>query len=157
VPLPASAQRVQDELNRLGLEATVVELDQSTRSAGDAAAAVGCALGQIAKSLVFQGKSSGKPILVITSGVHRVDEAMLSRHTGESIGRASAEFVREATGFAIGGVPPVAHASPLTIYFDETLLEFQRIWAAAGTPRALFEVDPARLLAVTGAESIRVA
>lgn len=155
--LPASAQRVQDELTRLGVPATVIQLEQTTRSAAEAAAAVGCDLAQIAKSLVFRSATSGRPILVITSGAHRVDEAGLGKRIGEAIERADPDFVRETTGYAIGGVPPVAHAAPIQIYFDEDLLRHPTIWAAAGTPRALFEVDPHLLLEVSGGVAVRVA
>jgi prolyl-tRNA editing enzyme YbaK/EbsC (Cys-tRNA(Pro) deacylase) len=154
--LHPSAQRVQDELSRRGSAAVVRQLDRTTRSAAEAAAAVGCDVGQIAKSLVFRGAKSGAGILVITSGANRVDEPALEERLGESIGRADAEFVRQATGFAIGGVPPLGHARPLTTYFDEDLLGYATIWAAAGTPNALFEVDPYDLLRMSRATSIRV-
>lgn len=154
--LHPSAQRVQDELDRLGLPAKVIELEATTRSASDAAQAVGCELGQIAKSLVFRSRSTGEPILVITSGAHRVDETAFAAHIGEAIERADPDFVRAASGYAIGGVPPVGHGQPIRIYFDEDLLRYPTIWAAAGTPRALFAVDPARLQAACGASVVRV-
>ena len=154
--LHPSAQRVQDELSRRGSAAVVRQLDRTTRSAAEAAAAVGCDVGQIAKSLVFRGVKSGAPILVITSGANRVHEQALEEHLGEGIGRADAEFVRQATGFAIGGVPPFGHARPLTTYFDEDLLQHPAIWAAAGTPNALFEIDPAELIHLCGGIALRV-
>jgi prolyl-tRNA editing enzyme YbaK/EbsC (Cys-tRNA(Pro) deacylase) len=154
--LHPSAQRVQDELRRRGSAAVVRQLDRSTRSAAEAAEAVGCDVGQIAKSLVFRGAKTRAPILVITSGAHRVDEAALGERTGEGIERAEAEFVRQTTGFAIGGIPPVGHPAPLTTYFDEDLLRYPTIWAAAGTPNALFEIDPAELIRLCGGIALRV-
>jgi prolyl-tRNA editing enzyme YbaK/EbsC (Cys-tRNA(Pro) deacylase) len=154
--LHPSAQRVQDELQRRGSTASVRQLEKSTRTAAEAAQAVGCDIGQIAKSLVFRGADSGAPILVITSGLNRVDEAALAGRIGQGIGRATADFVREATGFAIGGVPPLGHPTPVRTYLDEDLLGYATIWAAAGTPNALFEVDPYDLLRMSGATSIRV-
>jgi prolyl-tRNA editing enzyme YbaK/EbsC (Cys-tRNA(Pro) deacylase) len=154
--LPPSAQRVQDELRRLGSQAVVVQFEQTTRSAAEAAAAVGCDVGAIAKSLVFRGQTTGDAILVITSGANRVDEGMLARTVQEGIGRAEADFVRRATGFSIGGVPPLGHPAPLRSYFDEDLLLFPTIWAAAGLPNAVFEVDPHELLRMTAARVLRV-
>ena len=156
LPLPPSAQRVQEELSRLGVAAVVRQLDRPTRSAAEAAAAVGCDVGQIAKSLVFRGRTSRRPILVITSGANRVNEAALAQRIGEPVERADADFVREATGFAIGGVPPLCHSSRLATYFDEDLLPYPTIWAAAGTPHALFEIDPAELMRVCEATAVSV-
>jgi prolyl-tRNA editing enzyme YbaK/EbsC (Cys-tRNA(Pro) deacylase) len=130
----------------------VLELDHSTRTAAEAAQAVGCQLGQIAKSLVFRGLDSGRAVLAIASGANRVDEARLAELLGEPIGRASPEFVRDQTGFAIGGVPPLAHATPLPILIDEDLLRFEQIWAAAGTPRALFALPSVDLPRLTGGQ-----
>ena len=154
--LPPSAQRVQDELSRLGVAAVVRRLDRPTRSAAEAAAAVGCDLGQIAKSLVFCGRLSRCPILIITSGANRVREAALTDLVGEPIERADADFVRQATGFAIGGVPPLGHPSPITTFFDEDLLHHPKIWAAAGMPDALFEIDSGELMRLCGALAVRV-
>jgi prolyl-tRNA editing enzyme YbaK/EbsC (Cys-tRNA(Pro) deacylase) len=154
--LHPSAQRVQDELRRRGAAAEVRQLDHTTRSAAEAASAVGCDVGQIAKSVVFRAATSGSPILVITSGANRVDESAVEERVGEPIGRAEAEFVRQATGFAIGGVPPLGHPRPVTTFFDEDLLQYPRIWAAAGTPNALFEIDPAELNRLCAATPMRV-
>jgi prolyl-tRNA editing enzyme YbaK/EbsC (Cys-tRNA(Pro) deacylase) len=154
--LHPSAQRVQDEIRRRGSSAAVLQLERPTRSAAEAAAAVGCEVAQIAKSLVFRGATSGSPILVITSGANRVAEDRFGERTGEPIERADADFVRTATGFAIGGVPPFGHAQPLTTYLDEDLLGFPTIWAAAGTPNALFEIEPEELRRLCGAISLRV-
>lgn len=147
--LSPSAQRVQDALRTLGYDFTVVELEQSTRTSREAAAAVGCDVAQIAKSLVFRGRESGRAILVIASGVNRVDLHRLAAYAGEPVERADPEFVREVTGFAIGGVPPVGHKEPLQTYIDEDLLRHDVIWAAAGTPRALFRLTPQALVDMT--------
>ena len=132
-----------------------MELPQSTRTAADAAKAIGCEVAQIAKSLVFRS-ISGEPILVIASGTNRVNEATIAEAIGEAIGKADAEFVRARTGFAIGGVPPVGHASALRTFIDADLLRFDRIWAAAGTPNAVFELSPGELPRLTGGAVIRV-
>src|SRR5687767_14900136 len=117
--LRGSARRVQDALREQGFGFEVVELPQSTRSAAEAAQAVGCQVAQIAKSLVFRGTESGRPVLVIASGANRVNERRVSEFIGERIGKADADFVREATGFAIGGVPPVGHTQPVETLIDE--------------------------------------
>jgi len=155
--LSASARRVQDALHEFGLMLEVVELPASTRTSSEAALAVGCAVGQIAKSLVFRGDQSGKAVLVIASGAHRVDEARLASTLGEPAMKADAEFVRRHTGFAIGGVPPVGHAEPMRIFIDEALLQHDEIWAAAGTPHAVFRLSPADLLRMTAGEVIAIA
>ena len=155
-PLSASARKVQDELNRLGYNCTVVEHSQPTRTAQEAAERARCSLGQIVKSLIFKGTTSGKPILVLTSGANRVDEKRISGYAGEPIARADPDFVRAVTGFAIGGVPPIPHAMEMRNYLDEDLLEFDSIWAAAGTPNAIFELTPAELRRLTDGTSVRV-
>ncbi len=133
-----SAQKVQDALAALGLILQVVELPASTRSAREAAEAVGCQVEQIAKSLIFRGRQSGKPILVIASGRNRVNEQTLAAWVGEPVDKADAEFVRQRTGFVIGGVPPLGHSEPLETYLDQELFELDVLWAAAGTPHAVF-------------------
>ena len=138
--LSPSAQKIQDLLNSLGYDYTVIEHAESTRTAQEAADRAGCELGQIVKSLIFKGKESGKPILVLTSGANRVNEKRNSEYAGEAIGRADADFVRSVTGFAIGGVPPVGHIQEMETYLDEDFLQYQTIWAAAGTPNAIFEL-----------------
>jgi prolyl-tRNA editing enzyme YbaK/EbsC (Cys-tRNA(Pro) deacylase) len=140
--LSASAQKVQDALTALGLPCQVVELPASTRTAQEAAQAIGCTVAQIVKSLIFRGIRTGKPILVLASGVNRVNEKRLGEMAGEPIGKADAEFVRQHTGFAIGGVPPVGHPTPIETYIDADLLQYQEVWAAAGTPRAVFRLLP---------------
>ena len=143
--LSASAQKVQDALNQFGMTLQVVEFDASTRTAQDAANAIGCTVGQIVKSLIFKGRQSGKPILVLTSGVNRVDEKKIAALLGEKIDKADADFVRQHTGFVIGGVPPVGHASPMETLIDEDLVQYADIWAAAGTPNAVFKLTTADL------------
>ena len=136
--LSTSARRVQSALKILGLRLQVVELPESTRTAQEAARAIGCEVGQIAKSLIFKTRETDRPVLVIASGINRVDEKVIGRLVGEKISKADADFVRAATGFAIGGVPPVGHSTELQTLIDEDLLEFDKIWAAAGTPHAVF-------------------
>ena len=154
--LTGSAQRVQDALNEHGVACVVLELPQSTRTAQEAAEAIGCTVSQIVKSLIFQGKSSGKPILVVASGSNRVDEKRLKQLVGENIRKPNADFVREQTGFVIGGVPPLGHIQPLTTYIDEDLLQYDEIWAAAGTPNAVFKLDPGILKQITGGQLVAV-
>jgi prolyl-tRNA editing enzyme YbaK/EbsC (Cys-tRNA(Pro) deacylase) len=150
--LKASARRVQAALADLGFVFDLREFPQSTRSSAEAAAAIGCTVGQIAKSLVFKARLSGRPVLVIASGANRVDEKKVGRLIGEKIGRADADFVREKTGFAIGGVPPVGHAEPPLTLIDEDLSGFDEIWAAAGTPYAVFRLTPGDLAAITAGQ-----
>jgi prolyl-tRNA editing enzyme YbaK/EbsC (Cys-tRNA(Pro) deacylase) len=155
-PLSASAQKVQAALAALGLPCRVVELPASTRTAQDAAAAVGCAVGQIVKSLVFRGAQTGKPVLVAVSGANRVNEARLGELAGEPIAKADAAFVREHTGFSIGGVAPLGHPAPIETYVDADLLQYAEIWAAAGTPNAVFALTPADLQVMTGGLAVAV-
>jgi prolyl-tRNA editing enzyme YbaK/EbsC (Cys-tRNA(Pro) deacylase) len=147
--LSPSAQKIQDQLKTLGYDYTVIEHTESTRTAQEAADRAGCELGQIVKSLIFKGKDSGKPILVLTSGANRVDEKRISGYAGEPIGRADADFVRAVTGFAIGGVPPLGHLQKMETYIDEDFLQYQTIWAAAGTPNAIFELKTEDLQKMT--------
>jgi prolyl-tRNA editing enzyme YbaK/EbsC (Cys-tRNA(Pro) deacylase) len=129
---------------------------EGTRTAADAAAAIGCDVGQIVKSLVFR-RASGAALLVVASGSNRVDEGKLAALTGEPVGKADAAFVRAATGFAIGGVPPAGHPSPVDTIVDEDLLAFDEVWAAAGTPRTVFPLTPAELVEMTGGRVADVA
>ncbi len=140
--LQSSAQRVQEALTSLGLSCQVVELPATTRTAQDAAQAIGCTVAQIVKTLVFRGVRTGKPILVLASGANRVSEKRMSEWAAEPIGKADADFVRRHTGFAIGGVPPVGHPAPVETYIDEDLFQYDEIWAAAGTPYAVFRLTP---------------
>ncbi len=148
-----SALRVQAAL---GERFAVLEFDASTRTSEDAAAAIGCTVAQIAKSMVFRAES-GRPVLVVASGAHRVDEKTIAALVGERIGRADADFVREATGFAIGGVPPVGHKTAPVVLLDEALMALPEIWAAAGTPNAVFRLTPADLMELTGGRLAAVA
>ncbi len=150
--LSLSAQKVQDALAAHGFTNQVVEHEQTTRTSAEAAAAVGCEVGQIAKSLVFKGKQSGKAILVIASGANRVDEKKIRELIGEKMEKPDADFVRERTGFVIGGVPPVGHAEPLITFIDEDLMRYDSIWAAAGTPNAVFPLTPVKLVKMTGGQ-----
>ena len=147
-PLKAAAQRVQDALAAQGLDLEVRQFPEPTRSAAEAAAAIGCEVAQIAKSLIFRAVDSDRPVLVVASGSNRVDEAKVSALIGEKIGRADAGFVRRTTGYAIGGVPPVGHATPPIAVIDADLLELEEIWAAAGTPNAVFRLTPKDLRAL---------
>ena len=144
----------QQVLEAAGLTTRVVEFAQTTRTASDAAKAIGCEVGQIAKSLIF--RVSDDPLLVIASGTNRVNEAALAKEIGGAITKADAEFVRERTGFAIGGVPPLGHRMPIRTLIDEDLLRFERIWAAAGTPNAVFELFSADLPRITGGAVIKI-
>jgi prolyl-tRNA editing enzyme YbaK/EbsC (Cys-tRNA(Pro) deacylase) len=148
--LSASARKVQQALQALGLDLQVVELPGSTRTALEAAQAVGCQVGQIVKSLVFKAKRSQRPVLVIASGPNRVDERRVEALIGEPLGKADADFVRQQTGFVIGGVPPIGHAQQIETFIDEDLLQYEEIWAAAGTPHAVFRLTPADLVQMTG-------
>ncbi len=154
--LSPSAQKIQDQLNELGYPYTVIEHAESTRTAQEAADRAGCELGQIVKSLIFKGQQSGKPILVLTSGANRVDEKRISEYAGEAIGRADADFVRAVTGFAIGGVPPFGHLLIMDTYLDEDFLRYETIWAAAGTPNAIFELKTEDLQKLTNGKVVRV-
>ncbi len=147
---PATAPSALKVQALLGEDFRVLEFDESTRTAADAAAAIGCTVAQIAKSLIFRAMDSGRPVLAIASGSVRVDEARLAALLGEDIGRADAAFVREQTGYAIGGVPPVGHRTPPVIFIDETLLAFDTIWAAGGTPNAVFRLRSDDLVRLTG-------
>jgi prolyl-tRNA editing enzyme YbaK/EbsC (Cys-tRNA(Pro) deacylase) len=141
----------------LGNQFQVLEFDASTRTAAEAAVAIGCEVAQIAKSLIFRSETSGRAVLIIASGVDRVDEKKAAAALGEPIGRADADFVRESTGFAIGGVPPVGHKTQPIVLIEESLMTFDDIWAAAGTPNAVFRLTPADLVALTGGRTVAVA
>ena len=151
-----SAARVQQTLKERGFDFQVVEMPSSTRTAQDAAQAVGCTVGQIAKSLIFRGRDSGEAILVIASGANRVNEKTLAGLAGEPIERADPGFVHAQTGFAIGGVPPVGHNTVLKTFVDRDLLKYGTIWAAAGTPNAVFALDPAGLQALTAGVVVEI-
>ena len=143
-------------LTSLGLPVRVVELSASAHSAPEAAKAIGCRVEQIAKALVFRGQKSGKPILVVASGRHRVDEAKLAVFAAEPVHPADPDFVRERTGFAIGGVPPVGIVERMDTFIDEDLFSVGTIWASAGTPTAVFAIRPADLIAVAGGRVVSI-
>ncbi|MBM3537845.1 MAG: YbaK/EbsC family protein [Alphaproteobacteria bacterium] len=149
----AAARRVQEIL---GPGFAVVEFEASTKTSADAAAAIGCTVAQIAKSLVFCAASGG-PVLVVASGSNRVDEAKVAALLGEAIGRADADFVRQKTGYAIGGVAPVGHTVPPAVLLDGDLHQYETIWAAAGTPNAVFRLTPADLERLTGGRFAEIA
>jgi prolyl-tRNA editing enzyme YbaK/EbsC (Cys-tRNA(Pro) deacylase) len=154
--LSPSAQKVQDALLAHGLDLQVLELPSSTRTAVEAARAVGCDVGQIVKSLVFRGVHSGSPVLLLVSGSNRVNEQAVAGVLGEPIGKADADFVRQHTGFVIGGVPPVGHSQKLRTLVDEDLLQYDQIWAAAGTPNALFQLRAQDLLKISAGQVCKI-
>lgn len=154
--LSASAQKVQAALQARGFTHVVHESVQPTRSAAEAAQLVGCDVAQIAKSLIFRAAVSDRGVLVITSGANRVNEAAIAAVLGEAIVKAPPEFVREQTGFAIGGIPPIGHQRDLVVFIDRDLLQHAEIWAAAGTPNALFKLTPADLVQMTSGRVVNV-
>ncbi len=154
-PLPPSAQRLADAAASLGLTIDIVTFDQSTRTAEEAAAAIGCTVGQIVKSLVFT--VGGAPVIALVSGANQLDTAKLAAMRGvarKQVERADADTVRTATGYAIGGVPPFGYAQTLPIYVDQDLTTYEVIWAAAGTPNTVFAIIPADLLRATGGQPV---
>jgi prolyl-tRNA editing enzyme YbaK/EbsC (Cys-tRNA(Pro) deacylase) len=155
-PLSSAAQKVQDALRALGFAYEVTESTQPARTAAEAARAVGGDVGRIAKSLVFKTAQSHRAVLVITSGANKVNEWRVGVLLKEVLEKAPAAFVREHSGFAIGGIPPVGHAKPMETFIDEDLLRHETIWAAAGTPNALFRLAPADLVKMTGGRVIKV-
>jgi prolyl-tRNA editing enzyme YbaK/EbsC (Cys-tRNA(Pro) deacylase) len=154
--LTRSAQKIQDTLQELGVQLEVKLMPATTRTAKDAAAALGCTIDQIAKSLVFKTRITGRPILVIASGSVRVAEAKIGELVNEPIEKADADFVREMTGFAIGGVPPVGHTRTIETFIDESLAKYSEIWAAAGTPNAVFRLSPSDLERITKGRYVSV-
>ena len=155
--LSSSAQRVQDILRARGFNSRVVELADSTRTAKDAAQAIGCEVAQIVKSLVFKGKNTQKAIFIVASGSNRVNEKKVGALIGEPIEKADADFVRQKTGFAIGGVAPLGHIEQMETLIDEDLLRYETIWAAAGTPFAVFQLTPQDLQVMTGGQTASIA
>ncbi len=154
--LSSSAQKVQSALQAAGLPLEVLELPESTRTSLEAAQAIGCQVGQIAKSIVFQTTISQRPVLVIASGSNRVSESVIAGRLGERITKADAGFVQSHTGFVIGGVPPVGHAEHLPTFIDSDLFHYTEIWAAAGNPHAVFRLNPDDLLRMTGGTVLKV-
>jgi len=150
MPSAKASLRVQQTLSDRGLTCSVRELPDSTRTAAEAAHALGCEIAQIAKSLVFRNMADDSAVLIIASGANRVDEAHVGDVLGTRIAKADADFVRETTGFAIGGVPPVGHRQSLTTLIDRDLLQYETVWAAAGTPRSVCELPTGMLAKLTG-------
>lgn len=150
-----AVQRVVDALSAVGVSVEVKEFADSTRTAEDAAAAIGTTVGQIVKSLVFL--AGDQPILVLVSGTNRADPGKLHRLAGTQVRRASAEQVRAASGFSIGGVPPLGHTQQIATYLDRDLLDYSVVWAAAGTPNAVFAISPTELQRITGARAADLA
>jgi prolyl-tRNA editing enzyme YbaK/EbsC (Cys-tRNA(Pro) deacylase) len=154
--LSKSAQSVQNVLDKKGIQTTVIELPTSTRTAQDAALTIGCLIDQIVKSLIFKTKDSNTPILVLASGPNRVNESMIEAAIGEKITKADADFTREVTGFAIGGIPPVGHKQTIKTFIDQDLMKFEKLWAAAGTSNAVFYLKNSDLLALTNGTIIAI-
>jgi Cys-tRNA(Pro) deacylase len=154
--LSKNARIVQDALISLGLDCQVIEMTNTTRSASEAADAVGCHVGQIVKSLIFMGQQSRNPYLVVASGVNRVNEKRLADFTGEPVKMPDADFVKQKTGFVIGGVPPLGHRSKLQTFIDADLLNYEEIWAAAGSPNALFKLTPKELQLMTRGQVVSI-
>jgi len=154
-PLSPAAARVQSILREAGSDATVVQFAATARSAADAAAAIGCTVAQIAKSIVFRA-ADGRAVLVVASGANRVNEKAVVAALGQAIGKADAEFVRARTGYVIGGVSPVGHAEPPYVFLDQDLAALDPIWAAAGHPHAVFRTSFAELQRLTGGTVLAV-
>jgi prolyl-tRNA editing enzyme YbaK/EbsC (Cys-tRNA(Pro) deacylase) len=154
--LSSSAKRVQEILNASGKNYMVMELPDSTRTAKEAAQAIGCEVNQIVKSIVFTALRTRRAILVLASGTNRINEIKISSIIEEPIVKADGDFVRNATGFAIGGVPPVGYSSSVAIFIDEDLLQYEKVWAAAGTPHAVFALNPRDLPELTGGKLIDI-
>ena len=146
-----SLKRVQAALVEAGVKSEILNLTEGTRTAQTAADAAGCQVDQIAKSIIFLGESSGDALLFVTAGGNQVSNKLAAQLAGETIGKANADLIRKQTGFAIGGVSPVGHLNPILAFFDPRLLDFDSVWAAAGTPNHIFNIEPALLLSITGA------
>jgi prolyl-tRNA editing enzyme YbaK/EbsC (Cys-tRNA(Pro) deacylase) len=152
--LSKAAQRVRDAAVARGLAADIVELSSSARTVEDAARSIGCQAAQIVKSLIFRTGDTARPILVLASGVNRVNETAIAEHVGEAIAKADADFVRETTGFAIGGIPPIGHKQAIITFIDKDLLAHAEVWAAAGTPHAVFCLASSALVELTAGKVI---
>ena len=147
-----TALRTSQLLRDAGVDALVVEFEQPTRTSAEAAAAIGCSVAEIAKAIVFRGKTSGLAVVVVASGDNRVSETKVAAKLGEPLARADADFVRTATGYAIGGVAPIGHSQPVKLLLDQDLQRFETVWAAGGTPFSVFPLKPEELRSLTGAE-----
>lgn len=147
--LSSHTRKIQEILVSFGLDSKVREFPHPTHTAKEAAEALGCDPGQIVKSLIFKGRLSGKPVLILVSGANRVDEEKAGKRIGEEIEKADAQFVREKAGFAIGGVAPVGHKEKMTTFIDEDLMQYRKVWAAAGHPNSIFTITPRDLKKIT--------
>ena len=156
IDLPDAARRLAGILQTLGHPGAIVMLPESGRTSAQAASGLGCDVAQIAKSIIFRRLADDAPILVIASGANRVDEAKVAAQVG-AIGKANAHYVRDKTGYAIGGVAPIAHATPPLTLIDADLLALNSLWAAAGHPHAVFELSPQQLVTMTGAPVVDIA
>jgi prolyl-tRNA editing enzyme YbaK/EbsC (Cys-tRNA(Pro) deacylase) len=151
-----SVETVQEKLMSYGIATKIIEFSASTRTAQEAADAIGCTVAQIVKSLIFCTQQTNQPILVLASGVNRVNEKVIEQLVGEKIKKADADFVRTVTGFAIGGVPPIGHTQKITTFIDEDLLQYEHVWAAAGTPHTVFSLSSSELARITEGTIIRI-
>lgn len=154
--LTTSVKQVQEKLLELGHPNEVVKLTDSARTAQEAADALGCEVAQIAKSIIFKLKSTNEPLLVVASGINRIDEKLVAQTLNDKLGKADADFVRESTGFVIGGVPPLGHKNSVLTLIDEDLFKYETIWAAAGHPKAVFQLTPDELEKMTNGQVISV-
>ncbi len=152
-----SAPSVQKALEKHGVDCAVIELPGSVRTASDAAAEIGCDIGQIVKSLIYKTQSTGQPVLVLVSGLNRLNERSVEHQLGGEVTKANADFARDFTGFAIGGIPPVGHKKSIKLIFiDKALMEFDNVWAAAGTPNTVFNIKSTDLVAMTNGTVISI-
>ncbi|MBS0652092.1 MAG: YbaK/EbsC family protein [Verrucomicrobia bacterium] len=151
-----NAQTIQEILIQRGIDTKVIEFSSSTRTAADAAHAIGCDVAQILKSLIFRTKNTHRPILVLVSGANRANEQLVEASVGEEIVKADADFTREVTGFAIGGIPPIGHKQKIETYIDEDLLKLNELWAAAGTPHSVFSISSHLIVGLTEGRVIKV-
>lgn len=154
--LGKSALKIQEELNKYGLELKVITMQASTRTCVEAANTIGCEVGQIVKSMIFRGKTTGMPVLIVASGNNRINEKKMREYLGETVSRPDANFVQEMTGFAIGGIPPIGHINKLKCFIDEDLFEYKEVWAAAGTPFDVFRLTPNQLLTITEGQVVTI-
>lgn len=154
--LGKSALKIQEELNKYNLDLKVVTMQDSTRTCVEAANTIGCEVGQIVKSLVFRGKTSGTPVLIVASGDNRINEKKMKEYLGEAVTRPDANYVQETTGFAIGGIPPIGHTTKIPCFIDADLFRFKEVWAAAGTPFDVFRLTPDQLATITQGKIINV-
>ena len=154
--LNKNAKVFQGKLNQLEYTNQVKQLPESTRTAREAANTMGCDISEIAKSIIFKLKRSGEPLLVVASGINRINEKQIETYLEDKLGKADADFVRERTGYIIGGVPPIGHKQAIKTFIDEDLLNFKNIWAAAGDPKAVFRLTPEELVEMTGGEVVKV-